>query len=259
MIEALSKVAEVAPKGAETKSSFDPDKKIGKGEVSNSNEAKAKDKSYDTDKKLNKDKTSQKDAKESDAKSDSEQQNEVEKNKMEPPVVIRFKCPEGVDPKEFERQLKAQERGLNSQTVAENKKNREAYEARKEETGNGRDVESKKAQEFATELAKKFSIPNVVITGISITKEKIGEVGVTDGKNWSLIQKKLSGSFFGTGDMFASAFLAAVLHGNNLEKSCSIAADFIRLAIMNTKQNPLFGPNYAAGLPWLLDEIEKQV
>lgn len=53
--------------------------------------------------------------------------------------------------------------------------------------------------------------------------------------------------------MFASAFLAAVLHGNNLEKSCSIAADFIRLAIMNTKQNP----NYAAGLPWLLDEIEK--
>lgn len=172
MIEALSKVAEVAPKGSETKSSFDPDKKIGKGEVSNSNEAKAKDKSYDPDKKLNKDKTSQKDAKESDAKSDSEQQNEVEKNKMEPPVVIRFKCPEGVDPKEFERQLKAQERGLNSQTVAENKKNREAYEARKEETGNGRDVESKKAQEFARQKAIQSRIETNQKKGMSYSDAK---------------------------------------------------------------------------------------
>lgn len=119
------------------------------------------------------------------------------------------------------------------------------------------EVSLEKTQEFAEELVQKFLIPNVVITGISITKEKIGEVGVTEGKTWSLIQEKLPGSFFGTGDMFASAFLAAFLHGNDLEKSCSIAADFIRLAILNTKQDTLFGPDYAAGLPWLLQEIKK--
>ena len=119
------------------------------------------------------------------------------------------------------------------------------------------EVSLEKTQEFAEELVQKFLIPNVVITGISITKEKIGEVGVTEGKTWSLIQEKLPGSFFGTGDMFASAFLAAFLHGNELEKSCSIAVDFIRLAIMNTKQDILFGPDYAAGLPWLLQEIKK--
>lgn len=120
------------------------------------------------------------------------------------------------------------------------------------------EVTLEKAQEFANELTEEFAIPNVIITGISISKEKIGEVGITENKNWSLIQEKLPGSFFGTGDMFASAFLAAVIHGNNLEKSCSIAADFIRLAIMNTDQDPLFGPNYAAGMPWLLQELEKQ-
>ena len=119
------------------------------------------------------------------------------------------------------------------------------------------EVTLEKAQEFANELTEEFAIPNVIITGISISKEKIGEVGITENKNWSLIQEKLPGSFFGTGDMFASAFLAAVIHGNNLEKSCSIAADFIRLAIMNTEQDPLFGPNYAAGMPWLLQELEK--
>ena len=119
------------------------------------------------------------------------------------------------------------------------------------------EVTLEKAQEFANELTEEFAIPNVIITGISISKEKIGEVGITENKNWSLIQEKLPGSFFGTGDMFASAFLAAVIHGNNLEKSCSIAADFIRSAIMNTDQDPLFGPNYAAGMPWLLQELEK--
>ena len=54
MSELVTKVAEVASKGAETKSSFDPDKKIGKGEVSNTNEAKSKDNGYDPDKKVDK-------------------------------------------------------------------------------------------------------------------------------------------------------------------------------------------------------------
>ena len=69
----------------------------------------------------------------------------------------------------------------------------------------------------------------------------------------------MPGDFFGTGDMFASAFLAAVLYGKNLEKSCAIAAEFVKLAIidMDQKLESLFGPNYAAGLPWLLSELEK--
>ena len=54
MIEVLAKAAEVTPKGAETKSSFDPDKKIGKNEVSNTNETKSKEKGYDPDKKVEK-------------------------------------------------------------------------------------------------------------------------------------------------------------------------------------------------------------
>lgn len=115
----------------------------------------------------------------------------------------------------------------------------------------------KRAQELAEKLSHKFAITNVIITGITLSKDKIGEVGITEGKSWSLVQEKMPGNFFGTGDMFASAFLAAVMHGKDLEKSCAIAAEFVRLAIVNTDQSPLFGPNYAAGLPWLLNELEK--
>lgn len=54
MSELIAKAAEIISKGAESKSSFDPDKKIGKEEVSNTNEAKSKDNGYDPDKKVDK-------------------------------------------------------------------------------------------------------------------------------------------------------------------------------------------------------------
>lgn len=75
--------------------------------------------------------------------------------KMQPPIVVKFKCPEGLDRAEFARQLKGQERGLNSQSVAENMKNRMAYQERKEanETGNGRALEGAEAQKRAREKA----------------------------------------------------------------------------------------------------------
>lgn len=112
------------------------------------------------------------------------------------------------------------------------------------------------ATSLAQELSTKFDIPNVIITGIDLSDEKIGEVGITEGKEWSLTQRRLLGSFFGTGDIFASVFLAAFIHQYSLKESCSIAADFVERAILNTpKQDPRLGPNYAAGLSWLLEKV----
>lgn len=112
------------------------------------------------------------------------------------------------------------------------------------------------ATSLAQELSTKFDIPNVIITGIDLSDEKIGEVGITEGKEWSLTQRRLPGSFFGTGDIFASVFLAVFMHQYSLKESCSIAADFVERAILNTpKQDPRLGPNYAAGLSWLLEKV----
>lgn len=111
------------------------------------------------------------------------------------------------------------------------------------------------AASIAKKIANRFGIPNVIITGISLTKDKIAEVGFSNNQSWSLIQNKLPGNYFGTGDLFASAFLAAVMHQQDLKISCSLAANFVAQAIkQTTEQDPRLGPNYAAALPDLLEK-----
>ncbi|WP_294406129.1 polymorphic toxin type 15 domain-containing protein [uncultured Clostridium sp.] len=105
---------------------------------------------------------------------DVKEAEKVEKiERMEPQIQIEFKCPGGMDRKEFTRQIKGQERGLNSQTLAENIKNREAFEQRKLETGNGRDLESgKKAQEVARQKATQSRIETNQKKGMSYSEAK---------------------------------------------------------------------------------------
>lgn len=107
-------------------------------------------------------------------KIEEKQKKDVEKvEKMEPQIVIEFTCPEGMDKKEFTRQLKGQERGLNSQTVAENMDNRAAFEQRKQETGNGRDVtEGKKAQDIERQKATQSRIETNQKNGMSYSEAK---------------------------------------------------------------------------------------
>ena len=78
-----------------------------------------------------------------------------------------------MDKKEFNRQLKGQERGLNGQTVAENMKNRNEFIKRKMETGNGRDLESgKKAQEIRRQKALQSRIDSNQKDGMSYKQAK---------------------------------------------------------------------------------------
>ena len=114
------------------------------------------------------------------------------------------------------------------------------------------------AQEIAQKLTQKFDLSKVVITGIPL-KNKIGMIGFEDGKTWEVLEEKLLGSFFGTGDMFASSFLAAILAHQGLKEATQIAAKFIKIAIKNTPRNQdqRFGPNYAAGLNYLMEECKK--
>jgi len=106
--------------------------------------------------------------------------------KMEPQIVIMFICPDGMDKKEFTRQLKGQERGLNSQTLAENMANRAAFEQRKAETGNGRDLsEGKKAQDIAREKATQSRIESNQKNGMSYSEAK------AEAKEWIKTQAAL--------------------------------------------------------------------
>ncbi|TSO25490.1 pyridoxamine kinase [Lactobacillus sp. LL6] len=112
------------------------------------------------------------------------------------------------------------------------------------------------AKNVAIQVAERFGLSKVVITGIPL-KNKIGIVGFDNGKTWEILEDKLPGSFFGTGDIFASSFLAEILADKNLKEAAQIAGKFVKIAIKNTSdsQDKRFGPNYAAGLNWLMENI----
>jgi len=81
--------------------------------------------------------------------------------RMENEVLLKFKCPEGMDPKEFMRQLKAQQDGLNNMDIQQWLKNRQSY------IENGRAPESVEAQKELREKARAERIEANMENGMS--------------------------------------------------------------------------------------------
>lgn len=86
----------------------------------------------------------------------------VEKTRMTEKIEIKFKCNEGIDPVEMQRQLKGQERGLNSQTLAENIRNRERYKLE------GRSPEGDVAQSIRRQKAEASRVNSNLKKGMSL-------------------------------------------------------------------------------------------
>lgn len=115
-------------------------------------------------------------------------------------------------------------------------------------------------EELALELKKKFDLNEVLITGIPM-QDKIKIVGVSSrDKTFVIENDKVERSFFGTGDMFASSLLAAILAGYSLKESSQVAATFVKMAIKATDltQDKRLGPNYAGALSWLMKKVEEK-
>ena len=84
-----------------------------------------------------------------DVKRTGEDKQDVTDKRMEPPVNISFRCPDSCDKKEYDRQVKGQENGLNNLTIGDFLRNRERYKE------NGRDTkEGTAAQQRAREEAR---------------------------------------------------------------------------------------------------------
>lgn len=106
---------------------------------------------------------------EDDVKSSNESDENESVSRIEPPVVVLMKCPEGCDPKEFERQVKAQEAGMNKLSVAEYQRNRSAYGE------NGRNISAgNDAQQEVREKARQDRIAENQDCGMSYS-EAVGE------------------------------------------------------------------------------------
>ena len=92
----------------------------------------------------------------------------------------------------------------------------------------------------------------VVLTGVSFKDDEIGCAVACKGKeSHYYFSKKYDGTYYGTGDLFASALLGAYMSGKDIFESAEIATDFTCGAIQRThdaKTDTRFGVNFEQGL-----------
>ena len=109
----------------------------------------------------------------------------------------------------------------------------------------------------------------VVLKGIEFAQDQddltgvAGKIGIasydaaTDTFDWYFHQK-MPQSFHGTGDIFASVLTGALMRGLSLQKSYSLAADFVVESIRQTlshKDYNWYGVDFEAAFPYLIKRL----
>lgn len=113
---------------------------------------------------------------------------------------------------------------------------------------------------YVTELAQKLSAlgpKTVVLTGISYEPSTTGVVVYEDGKMAYYRHNRLPKGSHGTGDIYASAFTGALMHGKSAYEAAKIAADYTVKCIENTQGDPdhWYGAKFESVLPELISAI----
>lgn len=96
----------------------------------------------------------------------------------------------------------------------------------------------------------------VILTGVEVD----GQIGVvtTEGSYWV---PRLENSRPGTGDLFASACVGAMVQGVDLRRAVALGADFTAECIRLTLQNPdarWYGVDFERALPFLMARMAKE-
>ena len=105
-----------------------------------------------------------------------------------------------------------------------------------------------------TELGAK----NVVLTGVSYAPEKTGVVVYEAGEYAYYEHEKLPNSCHGTGDIYASAFVGALVRGKSAYDAAVIAADYTMDCIRETatKDNHWYGAAFEPVLGKLIERLK---
>lgn len=109
-----------------------------------------------------------------------------------------------------------------------------------------------------SELGTKISI----LTGVGFKEGKTGVMGY-DSETEEFFyyeQERLNASYHGTGDIFSSTCVGAIMNGLNWKEAVQIAADYTAECIRVTLQDPekpWYGVNFEQAIPFLLKLLKK--
>jgi len=101
----------------------------------------------------------------------------------------------------------------------------------------------------------------VVMTGVALPGDRLG-AGAYDAAEDAFVlhaMPRAPGIWYGTGDIFSSVLLGALLDGRSLDAAAELAVRFTQGCIMRTwtqGTDPRFGVDFERGLPWLIREME---
>ena len=101
----------------------------------------------------------------------------------------------------------------------------------------------------------------VVLTGLDFARGRVG-TGCLSGEGGTIsMHRRISRYYPGTGDLFASVMLAALLNGDKLADACEFAGEFVKDCIAYTaaqQTDPMHGVQFEKLLPRLIDGTYKQ-
>ena len=133
-------------------------------------------------------------------------------------------------------------------------------------------VESGYDEQYILDILKKLAAlgaNQVVLKGVEFAEDQkdfkgvAGKIGIvaydalTDTFT-SYFHKKMPQSFHGTGDIFASVLTGALMRGLSLQKSYSLAADFVVESIKETLSHDnynWYGVDFEAAFPYLIQRL----
>lgn len=101
-----------------------------------------------------------------------------------------------------------------------------------------------------------------VLTGVSFKEGTTGVMGYdrTTEEFYYYSNERLDASFHGTGDVFTSTLVGAMMNGFDWRKSLEIAADYTALCIKYTLEDPKgcwYGVNFEQAIPNLISMLQK--
>ncbi len=116
-------------------------------------------------------------------------------------------------------------------------------------------------KEYIDILLKKLTeigAKNIILTGVSYKKETTGVVVYENGKYSYYEHVKLPNSCHGTGDIYASAFVGAMMNGKTAYESAKISADYVVECIKATakENNHWYGAKFEPLLKDLIKSLE---
>ena len=105
--------------------------------------------------------------------------------------------------------------------------------------------------------------PHAALTGISFNEDEIGVYYYDSIKDeyYKYFNKKLPVAYHGTGDIYASATLGAVMRGMSIPDALSVAVDFTLECMEKTEADPehrFYGVNFESALPYYIEKIESK-